>query len=156
MTFIFTAVFFVLELSFLFCIVNFFLNIHSCSVLTFPAEHVNMFIRVSLKFLSANSNLWNKFGSVFIDHPFLFKKCFLMFVFLGQAVWHGVEPTPPAVQRLNHWTTREVPFHLSFENRSCFCASLPDCNLYSGYSPGASLVAQSVKNLPAMQETQET
>ena len=93
--------FFVLELSFLFCIVNFFLNIHSCSVLTFSAEHVNMFIRVIWKFLSANSNLWNKFGSVSIDHPFLFKKCFLMFVFWGHAMWHGVEPTPPAVQRLN-------------------------------------------------------
>ena len=102
--------FFVLELSFVFCIVEFFLDIRLCSVLNFSAEHVNMFIKVILKFLSVNSNLWNTFGPVSIDHPFLFKKCFLMFVFWGHAMWHGVEPTSPAVQRLNLQTTRESLF----------------------------------------------
>ena len=49
---------------------------------------------------------------------------------------------------LSHWTTREVPPQLSSwpfsHNRFCICLN---------YCLGASLVAQRIKGLPAMQET---
>ena len=100
---------------------------------------------------------------------------FYVLLFCPQGMWDlsslmRVRTCTPCIgrQSLNHWTTREVPPHSLLVRRRCFLVKLA-CHLlhstcFKNFSDipiiinnslplPASLVAQLVKNLPAVQET---